>query len=100
MGPCPSCAPRGGLRIRSSTPPRTRPRGAGLPSRAAGNGFAFGAAEPDALLEACGRAMSAWADRTRWRRIMARGMATDHSWDGPAAEYEAAYERAVGVQSA
>ncbi|KRT62669.1 MAG: glycogen synthase, starch synthase, partial [Chloroflexi bacterium CSP1-4] len=52
------------------------------------------------LLEACGRAMSAWADRKRWRRIMARGMAADHAWDGPAAEYEAAYERAVGVQSA
>jgi len=64
----------------------------------AGNGFAFGAAEPDALLEACGRAMSAWADRKRWRRIMARGMATDHSWDRPAAEYEAAYVRAVGLR--
>jgi len=42
--------------------------------------------------------MSAWADRKRWRRIMARGMATDHSWDRPAAEYEAAYVRAVGLR--
>jgi starch synthase len=63
-----------------------------------GNGFTFGPAGPDALLEACGRAITAWADRKRWWRIMARGMAADHSWDRPAAEYEVAYARAVGLR--
>jgi glycogen synthase len=44
--------------------------------------------------------MAAWADRKRWRAIMGRGMAADHSWDGPAAEYEVAFARAVGLAAA
>jgi starch synthase len=58
---------------------------------AAGNGFRFGAADPMALLDAAARAIAAFRDRPRWARIVRRGMLADHSWDGPAASYEAAY---------
>ncbi|MGH2407849.1 MAG: glycogen synthase [Candidatus Limnocylindrales bacterium] len=65
---------------------------------AAGNGFVFEAAEANALLDACRRLVAARADRQRWASIVARGMAEDHSWDRPAAAYEAMYERALAAR--
>lgn len=62
-----------------------------------GNGFSFGPAEPRALADACARAMTAYSDATRWRRIQQRAMAADHSWARPAGEYMAAYERALAI---
>lgn len=62
-----------------------------------GNGFSFDDADPDQFADACRRAMAALADRTRWARIQARGMAADHSWRTPAREYVAAYRRAIEV---
>jgi starch synthase len=67
---------------------------------ASGNGFSFGPAEADALLDACRRAMAAYAEPARWAAIVTRGMAEDHSWDRPAAEYEAMYERALALRAA
>ena len=67
---------------------------------ATGNGFSFGPADPEALLDACGRAVAAFADRGRWAAIVGRGMAEDHSWARPAAAYEAAYERAIALRAA
>jgi starch synthase len=67
---------------------------------AVGNGFVFGPAEPDALVDACVRASEALADRPRWEAIRARAMATDFSWAGPAREYVAAYERARALAAA
>ena len=64
-----------------------------------GNGFVFGPAEPSALLEAAMRAIAAWRDPPRWSALMSRGMAIDHSWDGPAAQYEALYERGLAMRS-
>ena len=64
-----------------------------------GNGFVFGPAEPGALLEAATRAIAAWHDRRRWSALMSRDMAIDHSWDTPAAEYEALYSRGVASRS-
>lgn len=61
-----------------------------------GTGFVFGPAAPDALLGAVGRALTALADATRFRRIQVRGMSLDHSWRLPALEYAAAYERVLG----
>ncbi len=61
-----------------------------------GNGFRFGPADPVALLDAARRTITAWHDRGRWRRIVGRGMRADHSWDGPAARYEAAYTSLLG----
>jgi starch synthase len=60
-----------------------------------GNGFVFGPATADALAGAVERALAALADASRFRRIQAAGMARDHSWRVPAAEYEAAYRRAI-----
>ncbi|HVQ21923.1 MAG TPA: glycogen synthase, partial [Candidatus Saccharimonadia bacterium] len=62
-------------------------------ARSDGNGFVFGPADPAALLDASVRAVAAWYDRPRWAALMSRGMAIDHSWDGPAAQYEALYRR-------
>jgi starch synthase len=67
---------------------------------ASGNGFSFVPAEADALLAACRRAMAAYADPTRWATLITRGMAEDHSWDRPAAAYEAMYERALTLRAA
>ncbi len=62
-----------------------------------GNGFSFGPSEPQALFDACRRAMVALADRPRWHAIQQRAMATDFSWSGPAREYVAAYRRAAEI---
>jgi starch synthase len=64
-----------------------------------GNGFVFEPAEPGALLEASVRAIAAWRDRPRWSTLMARGMAIEHSWDGPAAQYEALYARGLAMRA-
>jgi starch synthase len=65
-----------------------------------GNGFVFGPSEPGALLEAATRAIAAWRDRPRWSALVSRGMAIDHSWDGPATQYEALYRRGLAMRSA
>jgi len=64
-----------------------------------GNGFVFEPAEPGALLEASVRAIAAWRDRPRWSTLMARGMAIEHSWDRPAAQYEALYARGLAMRA-
>jgi starch synthase len=63
---------------------------------ARGTGFVFGPAEPEALLDAVERAMAAFADPARFRRIQVQGMSVDHSWRLPALDYVAAYERVLG----
>jgi starch synthase len=65
-----------------------------------GNGFRFGAADPMALLDAAVRAITAFHDRPRWAGIVRRGMHADHSWDGPATSYEAAYAAIIGDAAA
>jgi len=89
------------IAMRYGTPPVVR-RSGGLADTvvdadadpAAGTGFVFGPAEPAALVEAVGRALSALADEPRFRRIQSRGMTSDHSWTVPARQYELAYQRA------
>jgi starch synthase len=61
-----------------------------------GTGFGFEPAEPAALIEACRRAMAAFADRPRWSDIQQRAMAADFSWRGPALGYVAAYRKVLG----
>jgi starch synthase len=65
---------------------------------ATGNGFAFGPASPEALLDATARAMAAVRDPARHAAIQARGMTEDVSWGRPAEQYEAAYRRALGLR--
>ncbi len=56
-----------------------------------GNGFVFGPATAAALLEAVQRAVAAWHDPVRWRRLQRRGMARDSSWDQAARHYAELY---------
>jgi starch synthase len=60
-----------------------------------GNGFCFGPADPEALLDAASRAAAAYADAPRWAQLVRRGMAIDFSWRRPAESYVTAYERAI-----
>ena len=46
-------------------------------------------------MEAVRRAIAAFADEPRFRRIQAQGMARDNSWTVPARQYEMAYRRAI-----
>ncbi len=93
------------IAMRYGTPPLVRSTG-GLADTvidadaepAAGTGFAFGPADPDALVEASRRAIAAWRDHPRFRAVQARGMARDHSWRAPAREYEAVYQRAARLR--
>jgi starch synthase len=61
----------------------------------AGLGFAFDAADGDAVADALRRAIRAYHDAERWRGIMRRGMTHDFSWREAAARYVQVYERAV-----
>jgi starch synthase len=90
------------IAMRYATPPVVRASG-GLADTVVdadddpeqGTGFVFGPADPAALTEAVRRALVAMEEPLRFRRIQANGMARDHSWRAPAAQYEAAYGRAI-----
>ena len=55
-------------------------------------GFSFDAATPAALDIAIQRAITAYGDPARWKRLMVRAMAQDFSWGGAAQKYVALYE--------
>ncbi len=57
------------------------------------NGFVFDDASPKAIIDAIERAQAAFADGTRWRRLIEAGMQVDLSWRHAAAEYLALYQR-------
>jgi starch synthase len=67
-----------------------------------GTGFAFDAATPEALLEACERAMACRAaGGDRWDGVIDRAMAADFDWvRGAAPRYVAAYRRAIDIRLA
>ncbi len=66
-----------------------------------GTGFLFDEATPDALRFACERAIALFGDRdrTRWERLVSRGMAVDWSWErGSAPAYAAMFRRAIAAR--
>ena len=65
----------------------------------AGTGVMFSPVTAGALTAAIERTADLWTDRTTWRGIQRRGMATDVSWTRPAARYAALY-RALAEQRA
>jgi starch synthase len=67
-----------------------------------GTGFAFDAATPDALAEACEAAMSVRAaGGEAWDGLVQRGMAVDFDWrSGSAPQYAAMFRRAVAIRRA
>jgi len=60
-----------------------------------GNGFVFNEASADGVRIGLRRALAAYRDSRRWRRIQLCAMQEDHSWDHVAPAYEAIYERAL-----
>ena len=65
---------------------------------AAGNGFVFDAAQPDALRDAIARAFALYREAEAWARLMRAGMGENLSWEGPARRYMALYELAHGAR--
>ncbi len=55
------------------------------------NGFVFGDATSEALLQAIRRAVSAWHDKALWHKLQRNGMVLDFSWSNAAAAYIATY---------
>ena len=63
-------------------------------------GFAFDAATPGALEACLRRALAVYRDPPAWQAIMARGMAQDLSWAGPARDYLGLYRQALQARAA
>ena len=59
-------------------------------------GFSFDAATPAAFERCVRRALELRGQPPAWRRLMARGMAQELSWAGPAERYLALYKEAIG----
>jgi starch synthase len=57
----------------------------------AGTGVVFSPVTGDALTAAIERTATLWTDRTAWRGLQRRAMATDVSWARPAAKYAELY---------
>ncbi|MGC8118920.1 glycogen synthase GlgA [Marinobacter sp. VGCF2001] len=56
------------------------------------NGFVFRDANPDGLLSAINRALTAREHRKTWRKLQHNGMQGDYSWKSRACEYVALYQ--------
>jgi starch synthase len=95
------------ISLRYATPPIVRRTG-GLADSVVdeirqpgkGTGFAFDAAAPAALAEACEVAMTMRAKGgAPWASLIARGMAVDFDWrTGSAPRYLELYERAIAIR--
>ncbi len=59
------------------------------------NGFSFDAYDPEALWDALMRALRAYRDREKWKKIVRRGMSCDFSWKQSAMKYEDLYRRGL-----
>jgi starch synthase len=60
-----------------------------------GTGFILRSADAAGLRDALDRALRAWNEPLRWRRIQANGMARHFGWDDSAHAYLEVYQRAV-----
>lgn len=65
------------------------------PRNGQGTGFLFSDYHPDAMLDALERALSTFRRTATWRRLQARGMLKDFSWDRSALEYVKMYRRVL-----
>jgi starch synthase len=62
-----------------------------------GNGFKFHEYKPERLLEKIDEALSVYAERNVWRKLMLNGMQADYSWDTSARRYLDLYKNLVAV---
>jgi starch synthase len=69
------------------------------PETRTGTGFKFRGYEPGDFLGAIQRALGVFLDKAAWQTLMRNGMAQDHSWAGPAAEYVEVYEQVARGRS-
>jgi starch synthase len=60
-----------------------------------GTGFVFEEYEPEALLDALGRALHLYQDAPKWKALMRTCMEQDFSWENSAKEYEKVYRKAL-----
>ena len=60
-----------------------------------GTGFKFYGYNPQDLLGSVDRALTAFADKEGWQKLMRNGMAKDYSWEHPAREYVEVYEEVL-----
>jgi starch synthase len=65
----------------------------------AGTGVLFAPPTREMLIAALGRTAALWRDPATWRRIQARGMATDVGWARPAREYAELFRTVVREQA-
>jgi len=70
------------------------------PATGAGTGFKFLDYAGSELLSVVREALAAFADQSRWHRLMRNGMAQDYSWDASAREYVGLYQKIVGIEQA
>ncbi|MEZ5333072.1 MAG: glycogen/starch synthase [Thermoanaerobaculia bacterium] len=63
------------------------------PGTGDGTGFLFDHATPEGFAWALGRALDAWPDRERWRRLRTNGMAMDWSWERQGGLYVELYRK-------
>jgi starch synthase len=63
-----------------------------------GTGWKAAAAEQGAVADAVRRALRGWRDEALRRAAQRRGMLTDWSWRGPAAEYAETYRRVLAAR--
>ena len=61
----------------------------------AGTGFKFHGYNPQDLVAAIDRALSAFQDKENWQKLMRNGMAKDYAWEHPAREYQGVYEEVL-----
>jgi len=64
-----------------------------------GYGFKFSGEDPEQLLKALQRALSAFADKQLWTQLMQRAMELDFSWERPARQYELLYRQVAALRS-
>jgi starch synthase len=62
------------------------------------NGFTFAEYTPEALWDALMRALQAYRNKEKWKKIVRRGMNADFSWKQSAAKYEGLYSRALAIK--
>ncbi|HVZ43743.1 MAG TPA: glycogen synthase GlgA [Ramlibacter sp.] len=60
-----------------------------------GTGFVMRSVDAAGFDDALRRAVAAWREPARWRRIQGNGMARHFGWDESAAQYAEVYERAM-----
>lgn len=65
------------------------------PATGAGTGFRFDTADGTGMIWALDQALSAYADKKAWARLMRNGMSRDFSWERSAREYVELYRRAM-----